>query len=314
MGQPTAVVLRALGLGDLITGFPALRLLRAARPDHHVVLATPQRWAPIVARFDPAVEVLGAGELEPLRTAPAEPELAVDLHGNGPASRDLLVPLRPRQLIAYADGPIRWRHAEHEVTRWCRLLRAGLPAPDAPAPGVAGIIGPPPDAAVPRGRTVVHPGAAAASRRWPAERFAATAILLAAEGHDVVVTGGPGEEDLARAVAGAAGVPVLTGLGLEELFAVVGHAQLVISGDTGVAHVAAAYEVPTVTLFGPVAPLRWGPPDHPRHRVLWYGDDTGDPHGSVIDPALARIAVTEVVAAARTAGAAGATRPARLPA
>ena len=309
MGRPIAVVLRALKLGDLITGLPALRMLRTVRPDHHVVLATPGRWAPIVALADPAVEVLDVDELAPLTGAPPEPDLAVDLHGNGPASRRLLEPLHPRQLVAYAAGPtvahpVRWRPVEHEVARWCRLLREGLPAPDAPQFGVAGVLGPPPAAPVPTGCTIVHPGAAAPSRRWPAERFAAVARLLATAGHDVLVTGGPGEQELAAAVAGAAGVHCLTGLELTDLLALIGRARLVISGDTGVAHVAAAYEVPTVTLFGPVSPARWGPPRHPRHRVLWHGDDTGDPHGSSVDPALVRIQVGEVVAAAAEATAA----------
>jgi hypothetical protein len=287
-----------------------MALLRRALPDHRLVGAVPGQYADVLLRAGLLDEVLPTADLVPLAGAPAEPDLAVDLHGNGPASRDLLVPLRPGQLIAYAGGPTHWRHAEHEVVRWCRLVRDGLPAPDAPTPSVTGILGRPPEATVPRDRTIVHPGAAAASRRWPPERFVAVAILLAAEGHDVVVTGGPGEEELTGTVARAAGVPRLTGLDLEELFAVIGHARLVISGDTGVAHVAAAYAVPTVTLFGPVAPLRWGPPSHPRHRVLWHGDDTGDPHGSTVDPALLRIGVAEVVAAARTALAAAARLPA----
>jgi ADP-heptose:LPS heptosyltransferase len=313
MAAPVALVLRALGLGDLITGLPALRLLRTVRPDHRLLLATPGHWAPIVARSDPAIEVLPVGELEPLAGAPEAPDLAIDLHGNGPASRDLLVPLQPRQLIAYADRRVRWRPVEHEVVRWCRLLREGLPARNAPPVAVTGILGPPPEAAVPRGRTVVHVGAAAASRRWPPERFAAVAMLLAADGHRVVVTGGPGEEKLADEVAAAARVPRVTGLDLSELLGLVGHARLVISGDTGVAHVAAAYAAPSVTLFGPVAPARWGPPRHPRHRALWHGDDSGDPHGTVVDPALLRITVGEVIAAAATALAAGRRGPRGLP-
>jgi ADP-heptose:LPS heptosyltransferase len=296
----TVVVLRALGLGDLITGLPALRVLRAALPDHRIVLATPARWAPLVARSDPSIEVLDARELAPLEGAPRRPELAIDLHGNGPASRRLLEPLEPRRIIAYAGGSTLWRHDEHEVDRWCRLLREGLPAPDGPCPGVAGILGPPPDVAAGR-RTVVHCGAKAASRRWPAERVAAVALLLAADGHDVVITGGPGEEALAGQIATAADVPAAVGLSVVDLLGLIGTARLVVSGDTGVAHIAAAYAVPSVTLFGPVSPARWGPPSHPRHRVLYHGDDTGDPHGAEVDPALVQITVGEVVAAARIA-------------
>ena len=82
-------------------------------------------------------------------------------------------------------------------------------------------------------------------------------------------------------------------------------ARLVVCGDTGVAHLATAYGTPSVVLFGPTSPATWGPAvDVERHTVLWHGDGTaggayrGDPHGAVLDPALARVTVDEVVAAA----------------
>ena len=76
-----------------------------------------------------------------------------------------------------------------------------------------------------------------------------------------------------------------------------------ISGDTGLAHLATAYARPSVTLFGPVPPAEWGPPAHPRHQVLWDGTAgyRGDPHGHRIDPALVAISVPEVLRAASRA-------------
>jgi ADP-heptose:LPS heptosyltransferase len=297
----TIVVLRALGLGDLITGLPALAVLRTSLPEHRLLLATPQRWAPILDLTGGVDGILETAELAPIRGAPDEVDLAVDLHGNGPASRDLLAALTPRRLLAYADGPVVWRREEHEVDRWVRLLREGLPAPAAATPMLAGILGAPPDGAQPVGVTVVHCGAAAASRRWPPDRFAAVAMLLAAEGHHVLITGGPGEAQLAAQIGAAAGVGTRTGLSVRELLELVGHARLLVSGDTGVAHVAAAYQVPSVTLFGPVSPTRWGPPPHPRHQIVWHGDDTGDPHADRIDAALDAVTVGEVIAAVHDA-------------
>jgi hypothetical protein len=77
-------------------------------------------------------------------------------------------------------------------------------------------------------------------------------------------------------------------------------ARLVISGDTGMAHLAAACARPSVTLFGPVPPAEWGPPAHPRHQMLWRAtaDYRGDPHSTRTDPALAGISVDAVLAAA----------------
>jgi ADP-heptose:LPS heptosyltransferase len=144
---------------------------------------------------------------------------------------------------------------------------------------------------------VIHCGAKAASRRWPAERFAAVARMLADDGHDVVVTGGWLEADLVRSIARSAGVEGTHQLGLEELCALVASACLVVCGDTGVAHVASNYQTSSVVLFGPVSPVLWGPPRSQRHQVLWHGDGSGDPHGETPDPALLRITVDEVMAA-----------------
>jgi ADP-heptose:LPS heptosyltransferase len=152
----------------------------------------------------------------------------------------------------------------------------------------------------------VHPGAAFAGRRWPPERFAAVARHLAAAGEDVRITGGPAEIALARQVAGAAGLPddaVLAGrTSPTELAALVAAARVVVCGDTGVAHLATAYRRPSVVLFGPVSPALWGPPARAGmggrlHVVLWHGDGSGDPWGTELDPALARVTVEEVLAA-----------------
>jgi ADP-heptose:LPS heptosyltransferase len=227
--------------------------------------------------------------------------VAVDLHGNGPASRVLLQRLRPDRLIGFgapASGLVgpRWQAEEHEITRWQRLIAEGFGLPQALVTGEPAALAVPADR-VPERLTVLHPGAASTARRWPAERFAAVADRLRIRGHRVVITGSLAERRLVTELAGATGAGALTGLGLRELFGVIAAARLVVCGDTGVAHVASLYRTPSVVLFGPVAPGRWGPPVGGPHRVLWHGDGTGNPHGSEPDPALLRITVAEVLAA-----------------
>ncbi|MGY1698633.1 glycosyltransferase family 9 protein [Geodermatophilus sp. SYSU D00766] len=296
-----AVVLRPLGLGDLLTGVPAIRAVRAAAPDHRLVLATTTALAPLAGLVDAVDEVLPARELEPLDWSGPPPDLAVDLHGRGPASHVVVADLHPRRLLTFDSpgypGPA-WYPDEHEVARWCRLVSEGLGVPaDPDALDLAVPAVPPPVT----GAALLHPGAAFPGRRWPAERFAAVARWLADAGHDVRVTGGPAERDLAQAVARGAGLPddaVLAGTtSTLELAATVAAARVVVSGDTGVAHLATAYRRPSVVLFGPVSPALWGPPPRPQHVVLWHGDGTGDPWGTELDPALARITVDEVTAA-----------------
>jgi len=60
-----------------------------------------------------------------------------------------------------------------------------------------------------------------------------------------------------------------------------------------VAHLAGAIGTPSVTLYGPSSPQRWGPPPGP-HRVIWRGP-LGDPNGPVLHPGLAEITVEDVV-------------------
>ncbi len=306
-GRPCVVVLRALGLGDLLAGVPALRGLRRGFPGHRLLLAAPASLAPVAALTGAVDELLptsapGRAVPERIPWSGRPPEHAVDLHGSGPES---LVPLRalgPRRLYGYAHpaGP-RWRAEEHERDRWCRMLAwYGLSADPAEVRIAA-----PADLSAAPGAIVLHPGAAAPARRWPTERFAAVARALRAARRQVVVTAGPGEEPLARGVATQGGLPpaaVLRDLSVVRLAALVAGAAAVVAGDTGVAHLATAFGTPSVVLFGPVAPHRWGPPRTARHRVLWHpgphpGGRPGDPHGRTADPRLLRIAPAEVLTA-----------------
>jgi ADP-heptose:LPS heptosyltransferase len=308
--SPGILLLRALGLGDFLTGVPAYRAVRRAFPGHRLVLAAPAALAPLVPLAGAIDELLPTGELEPVAWQGPPPDVAIDLHGRGPASHQLVAALHPRRLIVFGGehaggfaGPV-WRPGEHEVSRWCRLCReSGIPADP------ADLLLTPPRAEAPA-FTLLHPGAAAAGRRWPADRFAAVARRLAAGGHVVRVTGSAAERDLASRVAQRAGLPresVLAGqTALDALAAITASARLVISGDTGMSHLASAFRRPSVTLFGPVPPSEWGPPRHPRHQVLWAGAPgyRGDPHAARLDPALAGITVDAVCrAAAAAAGA-----------
>lgn len=304
------LVLRALGLGDLLTAVPALRAIRRGLPGHAVLLAAPAAVGDLLLAHHLVHDVLPTSEHSAVDWRGPPPDVAVNLHGCGPESHRLLQSLSPRRLVAFACpeagvcGPM-WQPGEHEVRRWCRLVGdAGWAArPEElrlPHPGVP--------SSAPRA-VVVHPGAAHRARQWPAERYAAVAGWAHAIGHDVVVTGSHSEASLARHVGRLAGLPstaVLAGsTDLPALSALVAEARLVVCGDTGVAHLASAHGTPSVVLFGPVPPSEWGPPSDGPHTVIWHGLERassggrGDPFGDVVDPALLAITVAEVEAAAR---------------
>ncbi len=307
------LVLRALGLGDALTALPALRGMRRAWPDRRLVLAgRPDigRWLEQHGVVDAVVEPRG-GLADALSWVgdSFRGHVAVNLHGRGPQSHRALLATGPSRLVAFAcpeagtPGP-RWDPDEHEVDRWRRLVAS------------AGGRSEPQDLRLEpsgprRGHVVVHPGAASASRRWPPDRYAAVAQHLLASGRRVVVTGSAGERSLAEQVARPTGRPggpraesTAGLLDLRELADLVASADLVVSGDTGVAHLATALGTPSVVLFGPTPPRLWGPSIDPElHTVLWHGAEPGhagrrgDPHGTVLDAALAAISVDEVLAA-----------------
>ncbi len=114
---------------------------------------------------------------------------------------------------------------------------------------------------------VIHPGASCPSKRWPAVRFAAVAAGIVNKLHKkVVVVAGVNEKELGRQVSekAATGVLDLSGdLSVGELAALLEKARLLISNDSGPAHIACALKVPVVAIFGRKQPglhfKRWGP-------------------------------------------------------
>ncbi|WP_205696808.1 glycosyltransferase family 9 protein [Conexibacter sp. SYSU D00693] len=304
VGRPRVLVLRALGLGDLLAAVPALRGIARAFPDHRRQLACPAPLAPLAhltGAVDEVVDVRwvhAVGDVLPEAVHGAD--VAVNLHGAGPQSTAALAATRPRRLIAFGVGGARpYPTALHERERWCALLADHAIAAD---PDDLLLRAPP--AMPPRvapGATVVHPGAASPARRWPATRWAAVARAEEDAGRPAVLTGSAAERPLAEEVAQLAGLPpgrVLAGrtdvLGLGGVVAAAGR---VVSGDTGVAHLAYALGRPTVTLFGPTPPEQWGPPGLERHVVLRGGEGAGDPHAAEPDPRLLAIDAADVVAA-----------------
>jgi ADP-heptose:LPS heptosyltransferase len=122
-----------------------------------------------------------------------------------------------------------------------------------PRPDVSALVGDGP-------YVVVHPGAAVPARAWPADSARELVRLLAERGDAVVVTGGPSECALTAHVAGSVALDLGGRTGLPTLAGVLEGATVVVAGNTGPAHLAAAVGTPVVSLFSPVVPaIRWAP-------------------------------------------------------
>ncbi len=147
---------------------------------------------------------------------------------------------------------------------------------------------------------ILNPGAGWGAKQWPVDRYGTVAKKLAEGGICSVVNYGPGEEELAVAVERASeGTARKISCSIAELIALTRRADLVIGGDTGPMHLAAALKVPVVAIFGPTNPARNGP-FGTRSIVLRSASSMTD-HSRLSEPEQGMLEITpeEVVGAAR---------------
>jgi ADP-heptose:LPS heptosyltransferase len=291
-------VLRCNALGDYLMATPALAALRARFPDAEVTLLG-ARWherfltgrpGPVDrVRVLPRVDGL-AGQPPDAPDACALPgflkaeryDLAVQLHGGGRASNPLVAALGARRTIGLRaagapplDAVVPYRYYQPEVERYLEVTRlAGADGPaDYPPLAVsraeraaaAGLLpgsGP---------WVALHAGATDPRRRWPAERFAALAGMLAAARVRPVLVGGPGDAAVSAAVGAGTARPVIDLTGRTDLGTLAGvleRCAVVVANDSGPLHLARAVGTATVGLYWCGNAINAAPATRTLHRPL----------------------------------------------
>lgn len=114
---------------------------------------------------------------------------------------------------------------------------------------------------------VIFPGGSIKEKRWGAERFSLVSKQLAENGYRIVVVGGREDREAGDMIAGAGGLNLAGMTTLAETAAVIARSCLVISGDSGVLHLAVGLDILTVSLFGPGNAAKWAPKGE-KHIVL----------------------------------------------
>ena len=134
---------------------------------------------------------------------------------------------------------------------------------------------------LPPGFLALHPGSGSPAKNWPPARFAALARVLGPT--PWLLVEGPADVDAARALASSESVVPARGLSARALGVLLAHAGLFVGHDSGVTHLAAAWGVPTLALFGPTDPALWSPVGR---RVAVLRSSTG----SMLDLSVADVA------------------------
>jgi lipopolysaccharide heptosyltransferase II len=306
------LAVRLDGIGDMVMTGPALVTLRQGRPDRHVtVLASPagsavarlmrgvDRVLPFTAPWMKSTAPQTGAALERQLVQHLQHEafhaaVIFTVYSQNPLPAALLcyladIPLRaaycrenPYQLLTdWLPEPDTASDARHEVQRQLALVhhlgcqpRPVAPLLEIPADALRSIHRRLRAVGLDRDRPwlVLHPGATAPSRRYPAERFAdAGAALAAIHGFQLVVTGDRGECDLAASVTSGIGTEALNlagQLSLPEFAALIKIAPLVVANNTSAVHLASAAGTPVVDLYAltNMQHMPWGVP----HRVLYH--------------------------------------------
>lgn len=273
-------------LGDLVLTLPALDDLAAAYPNAHRVVMVPPAHAPLLRGRAAVHRVIAAehdGDVRELALgiAAAEPDLGVDFSpvddlraaramalARVPARVGLAGGGREVYFTKTASAGIRSR----PLTEANGLVvnaaggRASTAAPRLEVDRDSGIEaeGLLRQLGAPSGwlRIAVHPGGYYPSQRWPVDRFADVAVALAARhGGKVVILGGPGDDELVRALhrLGADHSVVLPTVDVASLAAVLSRCDLLIANNSGPLHLAGAVGVATVSIMGPTDPVRFWP-------------------------------------------------------
>lgn len=301
--RPKIAVFRAMHLGEMLCAVPALRALRQAMPTAHITLIGLPWAASFAKRFsryiDAHVEFPGfpglPGQSVDLARIPsfiasmqaARFDCVLQIHGSGGLSNPIVRTFGAvRNAGFYRQGeycpdPLHfmvWEENCHDILRLSRLMNflgipmdsqdMEFPVSEADRQALLACLPRPPE---PGSYVCIHPGARLPALRWPAEDFARIADTLHGSGLQVVLVGSALESGIAATVQRHMSTPALNlvgKLGVGAFAALLSQARLVVCNDTGIAHIAAAMQIPSVALCCGNGTRRWAPLDRRLHRSV----------------------------------------------
>src|SRR6266702_6566921 len=268
------LLVRFSSIGDILLTTPLVRARARRHPEAKLVYVTKRAMAPLVADNPHVAEVVTLEPDEPVRHLARRlracgPTHGLDLHGNlRSATLRLLVRCRwsgyrkrklARTLLISVGVDVYGRRVP-VPERYFEAARALDVRPDGGPPqfflsqgardrvarwlAEKGLAGAP--------LAALAPGATHATKRWPLAHWIALAQRLRGAGHRPIVLGGPDDRGIALQLAtGGAAESAVGECSLKETGALLAGARVLVSGDTGVMHMATGVGTPVVALFGP---------------------------------------------------------------
>ena len=275
------LIVRLSAMGDIVHTVPVAAALRRARPEARIDWLVARRHRDVLDLFPVANEVIA---VQPGRETVAvvrrlrETAYDVVIDAQGLLKSAVMARLAGgRRTIGFSREALREPAAAHFYSETVaptgghvalqnlQLLRAlGIDDPqiETPTRAVESEVAEDVQRSIGLRFGVLNPGAGWPNKQWPPEKFGAVAAAVQkSHGLPWVVVWGPGEEPLARRVEEASSKTAMLAppTSLADLMALVQRAAVVVAGDTGPVHLAAAAGTPVVGLYGPTNPARNGP-------------------------------------------------------
>lgn len=280
------LLIRPGGVGDAALLAPAIRSLKNTNPAIHITVLAEQRNAGVF-KLVPAVDRLLCYDRprELFQALQFSYDAVIDTEQWHRLSAVVARLVRAPIKIGFATNERRrmfthqipYSHDEYEAVSFAHLFKplgietevVELNTPFLSVPAVAFI-----KAASLLGSlhdewfVAIFPGASIPERQWGADRFRRVAELLSVFGIKIVVVGGKEDRQQGEMITGGGYGLNLAGLtSLSETAAIIQKSALLVSGDSGVLHIAVGLDVPTVSLFGPGRAKKWAPQGD-RHIVI----------------------------------------------
>ena len=282
------LVTRPGGIGDAALLLPALKILKDLIPATQIHILCEPRNAGVFAHSPFISKIFNynsLGDLKKMRKV--EYDCVFDTEQSHFLTSALVALLKAHKKIGFAtegrekayDVSVEYFHDEYEANSFFRLFAAGIEnwpekfqlrppyfsPTDQEREKVSALL-----ADIKKEIVCMFPGASIKERLWPIDRWSKVANDLWKLGRQPIIIGGRSEFDMSQEITDTADSPILNlcgRLSLSETAALFDRSRLLISTDSGILHIGAMCNTPTVSLFGPGIADKWGPKGK-RHRII----------------------------------------------